>query len=375
MAASRRPIPPAAVRKYFDDARVGYHRRARARADALAVQCSSDPSTRHHTPAVVLVHGELLAAAEELTLAVTYLEQGLAMLDDVGPHPEVGRGDRHRALLVSLLLELGRYGTITDHLTVMEAPDRPMETRLAALRTRAQLATIHGHPEVAHQYLNTASSITERIHSPFSAATVDADRANLLATQGYVVEAMGLADRLFTKTIRPVRGEYGQWAASLTASVAFTLSRHCADQGRGYDLERFLVAGIAAVERNPSAYGVAHMQLAMARGWRRRGEPARAEAALAQASTGFAALGATPALALVTLESACLAESERLTTSARSLFERALAEFTELGHAWEVAALRRHLGLADARAEAIAASTAGPSPLDMRASRRARQLS
>lgn len=365
-------MPPAAVRKYFDDARVGNARRAMAQADALAVRCSADPATRRHTPAIVLVHGQLLAADEQLGAAAVYLEQGLAMLADTGPHEVVGGGDAQRALLVSLLVQLGRYEAAAAHLPVMEDPARPIEARFAALRARAQLATIHGQPELGHQVLNTAASVAQRIKGAFPIAMIDADRANLLATQGRLFEAMALADHLFLRTVRPVRGPHGDWSSALTTSVAFTLSRHAADQGRAYDCERFLVVGISAVERSPSTFGVAHMELAMARAWRRRGDFAHAEEALIKAAGDFARLGCAPSSALVTLEEACLAEARNLGTSTRSLFERALASFDELGHAWESAILRRHLGLVDPRAVAAAATSREPSPTEMRSSRRDR---
>lgn len=369
-----RPITPAEVRKYFDDVRVGLHGRARSRADELATKCSMSAIARVHTPAVVLLHGQMLVESEELTRAAAYLQQGLAMLADTGPHPMVGDGDHHRALLASIALQLGSYDIAAAHLETMEEPHRSLDTRFAALRTRAQLATIGANPEAAHQFLNTAASLAERLKGSFATALIEGDRVNLLASQGRLMEAMVLADHLMLRTMRPVRGDHGAWAASITASICFTLSRHSVDQGRGFDAERFLVAGIAAVERAPSAYLTAHMQLAMARAWRLRRNFEPAEAALQRAASEFGRLGCLPALALVSLEDACLAEARQLSTSTRALFERALQEFEAVGHAWEIGILRRHLGLVDDHAQVMAATSAGPSPFDMRAGRRDRLL-
>ncbi len=371
---ARRRIPPYAVRKFLDDVRVGNHERAAARADELAVWCSGHAVTRPQTPAVVLAHGEILLRNEDLLRAVSYLEQGLSMLDETGPHEIIGNGDHHRVLLVSTLLQLGRYQEAAHYLTPMEDPSGPLDTRLAALRCRAQLAAIYGNPEGAHQFLNTAATVAERVRGMQAPAMVDADRACLLATQGRLFEAMAIADRLFARTLRGGHGDRARWAAASTAAVAFTLSRHAVDQGRGYDAERFLVAGIAAVEQAPSAYGVAHMDLAMARAWRHRGDFVNAELALRKAAVAFSRLGCRPAAALVSLEDACLNEARGTASATVNLFERALREFEEIGHAWEVVALQRHLGRYDELAQTSAAVDAGPSPTDMRASRLARML-
>jgi len=362
------------VRKFLDDVRVGNHTRATARADDLAVWCSGHSLTRPHTPAVVLAHGELVLRTEDLQRAASYLDQGLAMLAETGPHEIIGSGDHHRVLLVSTLLQLGRYHEAAGHLTTMDDPSGPLDTRLAALRGQAQLAAVAGNPELAHQFLNTAATVAQRVRGLQAPAMVDADRACLLATQGRLFEAMAMADHLFAKTLRGGHGDRARWASASTAAVAFTLSRHAVDQGRGYDAERFLVAGIGAVEQAPSAYGVAHMDLAMARAWRHRGDFTNAEPALRKAAVAFSRLGCRPAAALVSLEDACLNEARGTASATLNLFERALREFQELGHAWEVTALQRHLGLYDELAQASAAVDAGPSPIDMRASRLARML-
>lgn len=371
---ARLDIPPAPIRKFFDDVRVGNRIRALAVADDLAQKCSASAIAWRHTPAVILLHGELLAADGELGRAADYLTQGLAMLADTGPHAVVGSGDHHRVLLTSTLLPLGRYAEAAAHLDTMEEPQRPIETRFAALRTRAQLATIRGNAEMAHHLLNTAASVAQRIKGSLPTTLIDADRASLLATQGRLFEAVTLADLVLSHTMRPGRGPIGRYAGAVGASVAFTMSRHAADQGRGYDAERYLVAGISSVERSPSTFLVAHMELAMARAWRGRGQLDLAEDALGKAASGFARLGALPSSALVSLEEACLSESRRLGMSTRVLFGRALAEFEALGHAWEVSALRRHLGLVDEHARAVAMTARAASPIDERARRRERLL-
>lgn len=365
---------PPEVRKFFDDVRVGNHRRALGHADDLAVKCSASRIARRHTPAVILLHGELLAGQEELVRAVAYLEQGLVMLGETGRHEVVGTGDRHRAILIGLLLQLGRYAPAVPHIAPLEEPHRSLESRFVAARARAHLAAVGGRPEDGHQFLNTAASLANRIKGGFPVALVDADRSVLLATQGRLFEAVALADHVLPKLLRPVRGSYGRWAGASLQAVAFTMSRHCIDQGRGPDAERFLVAGISGVERAPSLFGTSNMELAMARAWRNRRELDQAEAALRKAAAGFGHLGCAPGLALVSLEEACLAEVRRLGTSTRALFERALAEFEELGHAWEVSVLRHHLGVVRERAPVAAASQMGPSPIDMRSSRRERML-
>lgn len=342
-------LPDPAYRRYRDAYLRGEQGHVRAHGDALAVRLAADPAQRGLVPAVVLMHGMVLAAADELVSACDYLEQGLAMLPGTESAREAGTGDDYALALVQCEVLLGRYDAALGRLTALEEPDRPVETRLGAIRARAQIAGTRGDDEQAHWLLNTATNLASRMRSRFSMTLVDADRALVLAIGGRVHEGVRLADSVLGPLTRPGRGNHPEWAAAEAAALALTLSRLTADRGDLATAERMLLTGAAATDRVPRPLLDAHLDLAISVLWRQKGAHQQAEPLLRDAVVDFVRLGCRPAAALGRVAEGHLAWARGMRSAAVPLYEQARTEFADLGHRRDVAELTHLLRLADAQ--------------------------
>lgn len=343
-------MQPEDYRKLREAYQRGHFDRVVATADGLAATFDRDPNRRPFVPAIALMKGAALAELDDYVGACEFLEYGLDRFDedDSSHFREVADADWFALRLVELQTLIGRYGEAWSRLTLLEDPAKPHPTRLAAIRGRAALNTTRGDYEGAHQLLNAALTVAERINSQFLATAVEADRAVVLGMQGRLLEAIALADRTFEKLARPAAGGRGVWSARSTAAIALTLSRLCLDAGNLGDGERFLLHGTSATERAPSSYFSAQLDLTISSLWRAQGSAGTAEPLCREAAQTFARLGCRPAEAQATLELAKLAEARGMATSAIPLLERARSEFSYLGHARELRETERLLQLAAA---------------------------
>ncbi|MBI2705278.1 MAG: hypothetical protein HYX32_08330 [Actinobacteria bacterium] len=332
------PRQPEIYRQFRDAYRNGRFPTIVAEGDALAATLDRDPRLRAFVPATSLMIGAAYAELDAYSTACRYLEYGLERYRiDEGSHlRELGGADWFSLRLVEVEMLLGRYGDAWTLLTTLEAPDKPDLTRLAAIRGRSELNTIRGDYEGAHHLLNAASSVTDRIHSEFHVATLEADRSVVLAMQGRMLEGIALAHRTLERLSQPAAGAMGAWSSQSTAALALTLSRLCLDTGNVADGERFLLVGTAAVDRARSTYLRACVDLGICALWRAQGAEGVAEPLCTEAGLTFGRLACRPAEAQTTLELAKIAEARGMTTSAIPLFERARDEFRFLGHAREL---------------------------------------
>ncbi len=341
-------LPTAAYRRYRDAYLRGRHDTVLAEGDRLAVALGEDPDQRGWVPAVVLMHGAVLAAEDRFAPACDYLEQGLAMLPGTESERETKRGDSYDLTLVQCQLVLGRYDEALGRLTALEEPDRPVETRLGAIRARAQVAAARGDDEQAHWLLNAATNLAARMRSRFSMTLVDADRALLLAGSGRLHEGVRLADSVLGPLIRPGVGTHATWAASEAAALALTLCRLTADRGDLATAERMLLAGAAAADRVQRPFLDAHLDFAISVLWRQKGAYLQSEPLLGDALGDFVRLGCRPAAAAGHLAAGHLAWARGMHAAAVPLYQQALAEHRDLGHRRDVAEVTHLLRLADA---------------------------
>ena len=330
---------PEAFRRYRD----AYQRRhfdvVLADGHRLAATLEEHPAQRRFVAPVALMFGAALAESDAFTDACTWLEHGLdRAAADEDAEVSIGRGDKagldwFALRLVELQILLGRYGEAWNRLTPLEEPTKPDATRLAAIRGRAALNTIKGEYELAHNLLNAAATVTERLGSRFLEAEVDADRAIVLATQGRLREAGLLAERTLEGLIKTPSGPHGAWAAGTTAAVALTIARRSFGAGLDEDGERWLLLGAGAIERSATTYLTAQLDVTIATSWRHQGSIGRAEELCTDAAVRLAALGCRPAEASATLELAELALAHGMAEAALPLAQRALDELSYLGHA------------------------------------------
>jgi hypothetical protein len=353
----------------------------------LAATFETVDQQRRFVAPVALMFGAALAEGDAYLEACTWLEHGLERTaadqaaGDAVILGEFGGTDWFSLRLIELYMLVGRYGDAWNRLTPLEEPSRRETTRLAAIRGRALLNTIRGDYEAAHNLLNAAVTVTERIGSSFLAAMVEADRAVLLATQGRRREAVLLADRTLDRLIKTPSGSHGVWAAASAASVALTLARRCFAADEHDEGERWLLLGAGSIERSPTTYLSAQLDVTIARSWRQQGAIGRAESLCSAAAIRLASLGCRPAEAAATLELARLAAARGMDEAALPLAQRAYDELTYLGHALErreAAELLAQIGASPSShqwaPERPASSTrAEGRPADRRANRRASQ--
>ena len=356
-AFSRRPLPPVEVRRYRDAYGRGLQQTILGDGDRLAVTLAANDLTRGWVPLVVLLHGAVLADLDRPRDAARYLEQGLAMLPGTPAADELGPGDHFELLLLEQWFTLARLDEVAARLEPLLLPDRPLETRFAALRAQARLASWHGRYEEAHQYLNTAAGVANRARSNFFTDLVDADRAVLLVTQGSPYEGGAVAERVLPGLLRPGRSPRQRWANAEGAACALTIARHAAGGRDLFTAGRYLgmaepvvadtgrraLAGLAALAR--AAYG------------REVRDADGAERSLQLARTAFNAVPSPQGLALTELDQARLAAERGLLASARPLATRAVAQLSELRLARDLADARALAAWIEARQPSSSGAT------------------
>ncbi len=270
---------------------------------------------------------------------------------------------------IEIATQTGRYDEALAALTPLLEPTRAVTTRFSATRAQALITSVRGDDEAAHYLLNTAAGLANRVPSQFRSALVEADRAMVLAGQGRLHEAVTIADRVLAQLVRPVSGEYQLWAATEAASVALTLSRRAARDGDLLTAQRLLRVGEGAA-RSVGRHQL-EGQVALTRGVGLGAEHHydAAEQSILVALGIFHTYGYRPAAAQCIFEQGRLAHERGLVRSAGPLYERALAEHSELGLPREMRQLRRlldalasNLSPADADQAAAAARfpTVGP---------------
>lgn len=358
----RRPLPPAAVRRYQDAWDRGQQQLVLSHGDRLAVELSQDPLTRGWVPLVVLLHGAVLADRDLPRDALRYLEQGLAMLPGTESAAELGTADFFELLVVELLFTLGRVGEVALRLEPLLLPDRPLETRFGALRAQAKVSAWYGRYEEAHHFLNTAVGVANRARSNFSAALVEADRALLLVTQGSPYEGGAVAERVLPGLLKPGSSPRHRWANAEGAACALGIARYASVNHDLFSAGRYLGMAepvVAGTGRRALA-GLA--ALARAGYFREVRDADGAEAAIQVARTAFNAVPSPVGLALAGLDQARLAADRGLLASARPLAERAVVELGELRVARDLADARALLSSIDARLAAMAPASVTPVP-------------
>ncbi|MCX7621450.1 MAG: hypothetical protein N2037_11490, partial [Acidimicrobiales bacterium] len=318
-------------RRYREAAMQGNVGYVAAHGDRLAVELSEDPRTRHLVPTVVLLHGLVLAGEDHFVQAREYLEHGLAMQATLPGNRQAISSDRFELELVRVLLILGDYGKAEHLCRTLEEPRRAADTRLGAIRARAIMAATRGEYETAHQLINAAASLAERIHSRFLATLVDADRAMVLGTQGRIPEAILLAHNCLRLLAQPGAGPYLRWAAGQSAALALTLGRYAAEAGDLPNAERLILVGVGTSERFDRPFLRAHADLAISTMWWAQGRYHQAGELARSARHAFTQLGATPSTALATLHEGRVAWAQGLVAAARPVLRSAHAALVQLG--------------------------------------------
>jgi len=369
--------PPDAYRRIETAYRRGHYAIVLAEGDAAAATITADDDHEPLTGPLAIMMGVAHAAYESLEAAVAYLTFGvdriradepepIATADppafvrpsataSPGPYPvgyapgampgtipyraaparpPIPRRDRERfafadhgeLLLVEISLSRGEVHAARARLPRLVEPHRAVTTRFAATRAQSAIAAQIGEMETAHHFANTAAGLATRIPSRMRAALVDADRAVLLARQGRGYEAINIADRVLGRLVRPLVGPDERWARTEAAIVALTLSRHAAIGGDQLSAERLLHVGAEAGEGLDRRLLDGQIQLATATLAIEQGRHDEAEAGLLGAVTTFHRYGYRPSAARAMAEQARLAHLRDLYTSARPLYESALAE-------------------------------------------------
>lgn len=323
-------LPPGLA--YLRDAhRRGDRATVLALGDRIAAELTEADRPVEAAEAVLLV-GLVRAAGDEPATAVAWLEHALGALAPTD-RALVPAADAAELVLLDLELRLGRYADVAARLQPLLEPERPIETRFGATRAHAALATLRGDHQLAHQLLNTAGGLAERMRSRFRHALVEGDRAILLAAQARLFEAAGTADRVLASLIRPAMGPMQQWADTQAATVAAALARAGAVNGDTLTAQRFLIAGTRAAQRAGGSWLAAQLDLATGALATAEGEYGRAEPALLDARATFTRLGAEPSVALAILEQGRLALARGLYATAQPLLAHATSELARLGHA------------------------------------------
>jgi tetratricopeptide (TPR) repeat protein len=324
-------IPAPAYRVFREAYRRGDGETVLGTAQLVLDQLNIDERQQGLRPAVWLMVGASLAAAERSADAVAYLEQGLRELPGSAATREVGEADWYALTLLDLRLRLGRYQAAWSLVEVLIEPARRLETRLGATRAQLALHATFGRFETAQHLLNTAAGLADRLRNHQLLAMVDGDRAIVLAMQGRTVEAAAFADQVLPSLTRPGRGAELTWSAAQAVTIATTVARHAATAGDTMTAERMLFLAADPTERTDRRFDRGQLDLASGVVWREGGRLAESELALFEARRTFVALDCGPAAALAQREAAWLAAARGLTASARPLFERARDEFAGLG--------------------------------------------
>ena len=324
-------IPAPAYREFREAYRRGDRDTVLGTAQRLLDQLTTNDQQRGLAPAVLLMVGASLAAAEHNADGAAYLEQGLRDLPGSAATREVGEGDWYALTLLDLRLRLGRYRAAWSLVEILIEPSRRPETRLAATRAQVAINATYGNFDTAQHLLNTAAGLADRLRNRQLSAMVDGDRAIVLAMQGRTVEATTFADQVLPSLVRPGRGAELAWSAAQAVTITTTVARHAAAVGDAMTAERMLFLANDPTERTGRRFDQAQLDLARGVVWRHGGRQADAELALLDARRNFLALGCAPAAAMAQREEARLAEARGLTASARPLFTRARDEFAGLG--------------------------------------------
>jgi len=337
-------IPVPAYREFREAFRRGDRDTVLGTGQHVLDELGADDEQRGLIPAVLVMVGSHLAAAERYADATAYLERGLHDLPGTAATREVGTGDEYALLLLGLRLRLGRYQAAWLLVQELIEPSRSLEARLGATRAQIAISTTFGDFDTAHQLLNTASGLADRLRSRQLAAMVDGDRAIVLATQGRTIEAATFADQVLPSLSQPGRGPALAWSAAQAVTVAATVARFSAQGGDTMTAERMLFIGSDPCERSGHTFERAQLDLARAVVWSETGRATDAEHAVLEARRGFLAIDCAPGAALAQREEARLAAGRGMTASARPLYERARDEFAALGlsrEANELAAVLR----------------------------------
>src|SRR5690606_16162810 len=123
--------------------------------------------------------------------AIRYLSQGITLAERVADEADRGAAanalekalgpiDPVRMELMQLLLVVGRYDEAHALAAALQEPTHGAVARLAGLRTHATVSAVRGEHELAHQVLNAAASLSERMRSRFARMLVEVDRSVLL---------------------------------------------------------------------------------------------------------------------------------------------------------------------------------------------------
>ncbi|MEZ5206045.1 MAG: hypothetical protein R2690_03460 [Acidimicrobiales bacterium] len=334
----------------FDAYREAYLRRDATTVlrdgDDLAVTLAEAPWSRFLVPAVIVLQGSTMGMRPDLVPpgeAIRYLSQGISLADHLIDEPDgdaaasgldkaLGPIDPFRMELMQLLLVVGRYDEAHALASTLQEPTHGAVARLAGLRTHAAVSAVRGEHELAHQVLNAAASLSERMRSRFARMLVDVDRSVLLGTQGRLGEGIALFDNLTRVLSRRSAGSSGAWADTVAAAGALTLSRFAAETGDPVTAERLIYPGAAAVSDTTDPYWKAQLDLSLSvLFWAQRRFDDAVELCR-EARAGFEGGAYLPGAAQAVMHEGRLAWSQGFTAVATPLLELARHQLVALGH-------------------------------------------
>lgn len=323
-----RTIPPAydRLREAF---RAGRHDQVRAEGDEVAASLAGRPATADWVPGVLLLHGAVLAAHQDLPPAADRLTRGLAQLPDTEGTPALGDTDRFELLLVEALAHLGELDRLDAIVAGLLDPGRRAATRLAGLRAHALRRSLGGDGDGAMADLAAA----EELAAPrrLSVALVRADRAAILAVHGDVPEAVRIADDVLDPLSEARHGGYALLAAEQAAATACTVARAAADHGDVLSAMRMERAAERAALVGARPLTLGHLQLTRAVVQQSRGSLDEAARGAHAAAHLFGEHGATPARAAALREQGRTAAATGYGASAAPLLRHALGLFAHHG--------------------------------------------
>jgi hypothetical protein len=319
----------------------GDHRDVLADGERLVALLDADPGQRGHLPAAMVMVGAALAEVEHYREAVPWLEQGLVRLPGTPAERDMAGGHWFHRTLADLYLLLGRWEQAAAYLDWLARPEQPLDSRLAAARGQAALATAVSAWDRAHWLVNTAADLARRSRSNLLLAMVEGDRVMLLAAQGRLREAVECADHVTPSLAAPASGPQQAWANAQATAVYSTVARHLAHEGDIMTAERYLLEAAMTPADRRRSYGTAQLKLAQSVAWREEGDLARAGMPLREAIVEFEALGAAPASAVAAVEDACLTRALGLVDSADARHQRVLVTLHDLGMTCELALFRQ----------------------------------
>jgi tetratricopeptide (TPR) repeat protein len=319
------------------------YREVLATGEATVALLENDARQREFVPGAMVLVGGALLSIEHYRDALAWLEQGLVRMRATASEHEL-RGAHwfHRALADTYLL-VGRWDRAAAYLDWLARPEQPPESRLAATRGQVFLAASFGRFDEVPHLVNAAADLARRARSEVTEAVVEADRALVLAAQGRLREAVHFADRVTPRLAAPAADDRQQWANQEATVLLTTLARLLAETGDLMTAERYLLEAAVPVAQSRRTYATAQYELARSVVWREEGEHERAEPPVRAAVDQFTALDTLPAVAVARSAEAKLAHARGHLIAARSLYERALAELTDLGLPREQAETRRRL--------------------------------